>query len=127
VADGSRRLMMAASFAPSNSMPGRTNMPTKKTTRGKSTPKSAKPKIDKTPSDTQLSAIDAAAKVLAEEGEPLNTKQMIDAMAAKGYWTSPGGKTPHATLYSAILREIKSKGENSRFTKVERGKFTRTN
>ncbi len=102
-------------------------MPTKKTTRGKSTPKSAKPKIDKTPSDTQLSAIDAAAKVLAEEGEPLNTKQMIEAMAAKGYWTSPGGKTPHATLYSAILREIKSKGENSRFTKVERGKFTRTN
>ena len=31
---------------------------------------------------------------------------MIDAMTTKGLWTSPGGKTPHATLYSAILREI---------------------
>jgi hypothetical protein len=27
----------------------------------------------------------------------MNTKAMIEAMAAKGYWTSPGGKTPHAT------------------------------
>ena len=51
------------------------------------------------------------------------TKEMIDAMAEKGYWTSPGGKTPHATLYSAILREIGTKGDEARFQKVERGKF----
>jgi hypothetical protein len=69
------------------------------------------------------SAIDAAAKVLAEAGEPLNAKQMIEAMAAKGYWTSPGGKTPHATLYSAILREITAKGNDARFKKTERGHF----
>ena len=123
-------------------------MPTKKTTRGKATaatPKSAKPtprtskrtttketvdeaappkpEIDKTPSDTQLSAIDAAAKVLATTKEPMNATQMIEAMAAKKLWTSPGGKTPHATLYSAILREIKSKGKDARFKKTERGKF----
>jgi hypothetical protein len=49
---------------------------------------------------------------------------MIDAMAAKGYWTSPGGKTPHATLYAAILREITTKGKEARFKKTERGKFT---
>jgi len=72
----------------------------------------------------KLSAIDAAAKVLAEAGEPLNTKQMIEAMAAKGYWSSPGGKTPHATLYSAILREITAKGNEARFKKTERGHFT---
>jgi hypothetical protein len=48
---------------------------------------------------------------------------MIDAMAKKGYWTSPGGKTPAATLYSAILREISTKGKDARFTKTERGKF----
>jgi hypothetical protein len=48
---------------------------------------------------------------------------MIKAMAEKGYWTSLGGKTPHATLYSAILREISTKGKESRFTKTERGKF----
>lgn len=73
--------------------------------------------------DKKLSALDAAARVLAEAGEPLNTKQMVEAMAAKGYWTSPGGKTPHATLYSAILREITTKGTESRFKKTERGHF----
>lgn len=74
--------------------------------------------------EKRLSALDAAAKVLGESNEPLNTKQMVDAMAAKGYWTSPGGKTPHATLYSAILREISTKGNEARFTKTERGHFT---
>ena len=73
--------------------------------------------------DGQLSAIDAAAKVLSDSREPLNTKQMIERMSAKGYWKSPGGKTPHATLYSAILREIGTKGDEARFRKVERGKF----
>jgi hypothetical protein len=48
---------------------------------------------------------------------------MIEAMAAKGYWTSPGGKTPHATLYSAILREITVKGTGARFKKTDRGHF----
>jgi hypothetical protein len=71
----------------------------------------------------KLSAIDAAAKVLAEAKGPMNTKEMIDAMAAKGLWKSPGGKTPHATLYSAILREINTKGKDARFKKTERGKF----
>ncbi len=76
-----------------------------------------------TTGDKKLSAIDAAAKVLAEADEPLNAKQMIDAMATKGYWSSPGGKTPHATLYSAILREITAKGNEARFKKTERGHF----
>ena len=71
----------------------------------------------------KLSAIDAAVKVLGENGQAMNCKEMIAAMAAKGYWTSPGGKTPHATLYSAILREITTKGNDARFTKTERGKF----
>ncbi len=71
----------------------------------------------------KMSAIDAAAKVLAAAKEPMTTKQMIEAMAAKGYWKSPGGKTPHATLCSAILRETRTKGKDSRFKKTERGKF----
>ena len=73
--------------------------------------------------DKKLSAIDAAAKVLSESGEPMNAKAMIAAMTAKSYWTSPGGKTPHATLYSAILAEITKKGKESRFVKTERGHF----
>jgi hypothetical protein len=70
----------------------------------------------------RLSALAAAHKVLCEATEPLNVQQMIEAMTNKGYWTSPGGKTPHATLYSAILREL-AKGEASRFVKTERGRF----
>jgi len=72
----------------------------------------------------KLSAIDAAAQVLAASKEPLNSKQMIEAMAAKGLWSSPGGKTPHATLYSAIIREVNTKGKEARFKKTDRGHFT---
>jgi hypothetical protein len=75
--------------------------------------------------EEKLSALDAAAKVLDATGRPMNCQEMIAAMAEKGYWTSPGGKTPAATLYSAMLREITSKGANSRFIKTERGKFAR--
>ena len=78
----------------------------------------AKPAAEK-----KIGAIDAAAKLLAETGHPMTCREMIDAMAAKGYWTSPGGKTPQATLYSAILREIATKGAQARFKKTERGKF----
>ena len=53
----------------------------------------------------------------------MTTGEMIEAMAKKGYWSSPNGQTPSATLYSAILREINVKGKESRFTKTERGKF----
>ncbi len=76
--------------------------------------------------DGNMSCIDAAAKVLSEKGEPMNCKEMIEAMAAKGYWTTPGGKTPHATLFSGILKEIATKGKESRFQKTDRGRFART-
>ena len=70
------------------------------------------------------SALDSAAKVLGESKTPLTTKEMVEAMAAKGYWKTKAGKTPDRTLYSAILREIVTKGKESRFAKTERGKFT---
>ena len=73
--------------------------------------------------DGKMSGLDAAAKVLAEAGEPMTTREMFDEMASKGYWDS-NAPTPHNTLYSAVLREIKKKGEDSRFVKAERGKFT---
>jgi HB1, ASXL, restriction endonuclease HTH domain len=75
------------------------------------------------PQDKKLSALDAAAKVLQEAGTPLNCQDMIAAMAAKGYWSSPAGKTPASTLYSALLREIKTKGKQARFQKAARGQF----
>jgi hypothetical protein len=77
----------------------------------------------KAPKEKKVSAIDAAAQVLAGAKEPMNAKEMIEAMAAKGLWSSPGGKTPHATLYSAIIREIATKGKEARFVKKDRGQF----
>jgi hypothetical protein len=72
---------------------------------------------------SKMSALEAATKLLSESKHPMSCKKMIDAMAAKGLWTSPGGKTPHATLYSAILREIGIKGKEARFKKTDRGHF----
>lgn len=73
-----------------------------------------------------MSALDAAAKVLQEAGEAMNCQQLIAAMAERGYWESPSGKTPERTLYSEMLREIKRKGHDSRFQRVKRGHFERT-
>ena len=72
---------------------------------------------------TTMSALDAAARVLGEEGKALGCKELIERMAQKGYWSSPAGKTPAATLYAALLREINVKGEDSRFAKADRGLF----
>jgi len=85
---------------------------------GAGSKKSPKPAKERKPS-----GLDAAAKVLAEAGEALNTKTMVERMLAKGLWKT-GGKTPAATIYAAILRECATKGDKSRFRKVERGKFT---
>jgi HB1, ASXL, restriction endonuclease HTH domain len=78
---------------------------------------------DPTEKTPKLSALDAAAKVLGESGQAMSCPELIAAMAAKGYWRSPKGCTPAATLYSALLRELKAKGEKARFIKTERGKF----
>jgi hypothetical protein len=78
---------------------------------------------DAAPPSAKLSALDAAAKVLGETGRPMTCQELIAAMAAQGYWNSPKGRTPAGTLYSAVLREIQSRGEQARFRKTERGKF----
>ena len=68
------------------------------------------------------SGLDAAAAVLREAGEPLSTGEMVKRMLEQGLW-STGGKTPAATIYAAILREVNVKGAASRFRKTARGKF----
>ena len=90
------------------------------------TQKADKPKrsrAKKEPKEKRMSGLDAAAKVLAESGEPMTAKEMIEAAESKGYWKSPGGKTPHATVYSAIIREIATKAGEARFRKTDRGRF----
>ncbi len=71
----------------------------------------------------KASALSAAAAVLATATEPMTTKDLIAAMAAAGTWTSPGGKTPEATLSAAIGREIVTKGDASRFRKTAPGRY----
>jgi len=71
----------------------------------------------------KLSAVAAAARVLSESGQAMTCPELIANMAAKGYWTSPAGKTPAATLYAALAREIHTKKQAARFRKTERGKF----
>ncbi len=77
-------------------------------------------------SPNKMSALDAATLVLAEAGQPMSCPELIAVMAAKGYWSSPQGKTPAATLYAAMTREATTKGGTSRVRKVGRGRFAGT-
>ena len=76
---------------------------------------SAPAEAEAKPNEKKLSLISAAAAILAESEEPLNCKRIIELAIEKGLWAASGGKTPELTLYSAIAREIKEKGNVSRF------------
>ena len=98
---------------------------TTKTNKKAAAKKATAPKAKKAAPDKpkRTSALDAAATVLKKAGKPMRAQELIDAMATQGLWKSPGGKTPHATLYAAILREITAKGKAARFKKIDRGQF----
>jgi hypothetical protein len=83
-------------------------------TRAAKAPKERKPK--------RLSGLDLAAKVLADAGQPLNANSIAERAISAGWKTN--GKTPGATLYAAIIREIARKGKDARFAKHDRGLFT---
>ena len=95
---------------------------TKKAKAPKTSKKAAKPNAAKK-REGKMSALDAAAKVLVDSGEPMTTKELIEKMAAKGLWSSPNGNTPERTLYSAILKELNAKGKESRFKNGEWGSW----
>ena len=67
--------------------------------------------------------ISATAAVLERSDAPMSVKAMIEAAKSEGLWTPGAGKTPEQTLYSAIIREIRDKGSESRFRKDGRGLF----
>ena len=68
-------------------------------------------------------ALQGAYEVLKTATEPMSCKALVETMAQRNIWSSPSGKTPHATLYAAITREIADKGRLSRFAKAGRGLF----
>jgi hypothetical protein len=116
------RLKPAKEEATTDSHGGEAQRPAKAPKRAKQ-PKAAKaPKQKSEKEPGKMSCLDAAAAVLKEAGEPLQTKAMIDRMHAKGLWSSDA-PTPAATLYSAILREMKTKRDKARFKKTDRGHF----
>ena len=69
----------------------------------------------------RASGLTLAAHVLAEAKRPLSAKDITELVLAAGWKTN--GKTPHATLYAAMTREIARKGKDARFKKVDRGLF----
>ena len=84
-------------------------------------PQAAKSKDAK---PTRVSLLDAAATVIADSKTPMQAKQIVEAVVERGLWKPGAGKTPHATLYAAMTREITAKGDDARFRKVGRGQFT---
>ena len=76
-----------------------TKKPNAKTAKAKAT---AEPKATTKPPAKKLSQVEAAMKVLAKAGEPMNCKAMVEAMAKQGLWSSPAGKTPEGTLYTVV-------------------------
>lgn len=95
-----------------------------KTTGGKAATKKPSQKTSSQPSKTVKSAglLDTAEQVLKRKKSPMRCKQIIEIMLDEQLWSTKG-KTPHATLYAAIHREIQKKGKASRFQKVDRGMF----
>ncbi len=92
---------------------GTTDMPKRDTSKRVAT--DAKP----------MSLINAAAHILAHGNrESMRCKEIVEQAISQNLWQPGEGLTPSATLSAAIMREIKAKGDDSRFRKAERGKFT---
>ena len=102
-----------------------TKVATKKATKpaAKKTTKATAPQTAPAQPEKKLSLLSAALEVLKSDDAALTTKQMVEAAKARNLWTPGAGKTPEQTLYSAIMREIKAKGDASRFVKDARGHF----
>jgi len=98
---------------------GKTSTPkATKTARGRNVGQQGAPQAK----EKRLGLVDAAIQVMKAAGKPMNCKEVVAAILEKKLWTTTG-KTPDATLYSSILREIVKKGAGSRFKKTDRGLF----
>lgn len=74
------------------------------------------------PRRPRAGGLTAAAALLTKTGKSMKCGPLAEALIASGAW-KPSGKTPAATLASAIFREIKAKGADARFKKVAPGTF----
>jgi hypothetical protein len=61
-----------------------------------------------------MSLIEAAAALLRERRRCMTAKRIIEELDRRGWWRSPTGRSPVATLRRRLLDEIK-KGPQSQF------------
>ena len=101
----------------------KTDTPAKPDAPAKKISKPRTPKADKPAKARKPSGLDAAHQVLTDAREPMRCGDIVEKMLATGLWKTDG-KTPGATIYAAILREIQAKGTAARFKKTDRGLFT---
>ena len=87
-------------------------------------PRKVQPVRAAQPNGEGMSMLDAAVRVLTRAKEPMGCREIIETASEKGFWTSPAGKTPWNTLSTQIRYEIERKGTESRFSLIEKGKFT---
>ncbi|MCF8070417.1 MAG: winged helix-turn-helix domain-containing protein [Desulfobacterales bacterium] len=73
----------------------------------------------------KMTQLNAAFKVLQENGTEMNCKAIVEEMMEKGYWNpAKGGLTPQNTLNAGIGTEIRKKGQqDARFKKTSPGKY----
>jgi len=71
---------------------------------------------------SNTSFAEAAYQILKQAGKPLSAHE-ITSVALTERLISTAGKTPSATMGARLYVDIKTKGDNSKFIKVNRGKF----
>lgn len=121
VADANETKTAAKSVKPAKSAKEPKQAKAPKSAKPPKASKPAKPVKERKPK--RVSALDAAATILADTGRAMRATELIAEMEARGLWKSPGGKTPESTLYAAIAREIAFKGDASRFARSDKGFF----
>ena len=73
--------------------------------------------------DGTMSMLDAAAKIMRETGCSITCGEIIAHGQATGIIRVTASKTPAGTLSVALNREIRARGDRSRFVRVGRGRY----
>jgi restriction system protein len=69
-----------------------------------------------------MTCVNAAHKVLSDDGGPLHYVEITRRIAEGGLWKTKG-KTPDATVEARITVEIQNAGAKSRFVRVGFGRL----
>lgn len=73
-----------------------------------------------------MNALDAAKTVLRDEGGPLHYREITERILKRRLWTTEG-KTPEATVNTALAMDIQERGGESRVERVAPGTFALRN